>query len=231
MGADTTQKPFENSKKLLQELLWFWISSLWPMIKHGSRSAQDMLGMLQLVKDKPKEWMLHVGVLRGTHHIVPVEGAFTVDTTHASVPENWKRRWWVVEEHKNLGVVTVRFADGEMYINDRRVDRYSSEKQKNGGQGGYDLRTELADKVVLPDAILDLLVREQDNLAVKNFLKRYKYKRFLFWGTLYKHLDAGICVRCLSWNEEQFHWDLCWLGFNLGPGDLALLLGEEKQVA
>lgn len=237
MSANTTQKLFENTRKVLQELLWFQVSSLWPMIQEGKRSAFDVLNMLQLVKDKPKEWELHVSVLRGTHHIVPVEVVFIVDTSNASMPQAWKDTgWWEVKEHKGLGVVEVCFADGEMYVNSRKVGEYLSEKQKVRRVSGYELRTELADKPTLPDAILDLLIREQANPAVNLFLQKYKFnvcrgKYPFFWSTIYRRADGGLYVRFLNGDGERFVGGDYLLSDDRDAGDPTLILEEEEQKA
>lgn len=221
MSANTTQRLFEKVWK-------FWVFSIWPMIQEGKRSAQDVLDMLRLVKDKPKEWELHVSVLRGTHHIVPVEAVFTVDTTNASMPEEWRRSGWTVEEHKSLGVVRVRFAGGEMYINDRGVDEYFAEKQRRGGIVGYDLHTELADKPTLPDAILDLLIREQDNPAVKLFFQKHKSNHF-FWGTIYRSPEGSFFVRRFGGDGWRFVWYFSCLVKTWFPGCPALVLAHTSN--
>lgn len=154
---------------------------------------------------------------------------FTIDTTNASMPEGWKKDGWGVEEHRGLGIVEVRFAGGEMYINGRKVGEYLAKKQKRGGIDGYDLRMELADKPTLPDPLLGLLIHEQGTPAVGAFLQKYKNRFPFFWGTIYRGLGGGLCVRYLNGVGDRFIRDTCWLDCGWGPAGPALVLEPEAE--
>lgn len=167
------------------------------------------------------------GVLRGSHRIVEVKNLtaiFKLDTTNASMPQLWKDANWEVEKHRGLGFVEVRFADGEMYVNDRKVGEYTSERQKVDGTSSPNLRKKLVGKPVLPDAILDLLIREQDNPAVKVFLEKYKDRYPLFWGTIYRISGGALYVRYFSRDGERFDSSVRYLDYDLDADYPALVL-------
>lgn len=223
MSANTAQKLFEK--------LWqFWVFSIWPLLLGEKRLAKDLLDFLQMVKDRPKDFGLHVGVLRNTHRIVGVEkpsAAFILDTTNASMPRDWEKGGFEVEEHKSLGVIIVSFVGGEMYIGNHKVDEYITEYQAIGCVGGRELHVVLADKPVLPDAILDLLIHEQDNPGVAAYLQKYRgvnSSRPYFWGTTYRGPDGYRRVRSLSGLCDQFHCDNQWLDFCFYAAHPALVL-------
>ncbi|QQR82121.1 hypothetical protein IPJ70_02425 [Candidatus Campbellbacteria bacterium] len=66
MGANTVQ--------ILAERLWkLWVFGIWPLVLDGKRSVQDLLDFFQMVKSRPADFDLHIGVLRGTHEINPLE--------------------------------------------------------------------------------------------------------------------------------------------------------------
>ncbi|HEY4509716.1 MAG TPA: hypothetical protein VJC15_01875 [Candidatus Paceibacterota bacterium] len=167
-----------------------------------------------------------------TENTAGIEAVFVVDTSLPSVPEEWKGNDWEIEEHKPLGVgkVEVTFRNGKMFINGQQVDEYLSKEQKaeqgyvDGGNfvgaillgegyymNGYELLKELTEKIVLPDAILDLLIREQNHPAVATYLRVYitpSQIRFpSFWGTRYRTAGTGeTCVRGLFWANDEWMW-------------------------
>jgi hypothetical protein len=139
---------------------------------------------------------------------------FTIFTTKASMPEEWRKEKWRVVEHRPLaeGDVTVTFANGEMYINGVKVIEYLSPGQEQSGWiGGDELYTELIPFPNLPDFLLDLLICQQVEEEVAKFLERFSDRYLFFWGTVYQAPDGDRCVRCLFRGGGRWYWSNRWL--------------------
>ncbi len=98
--------------------------------------------------------------------------------------------------------------DGKLYIDGQKVVLYLSEKQKLDEYiVGHKLREELTGKPVLTAAILDALV-EHPELFPESWKKdeegntRYVF----FWGTIFRHSDGFLYVRCCFFGDGQ--WDV-----------------------
>ena len=116
------------------------------------------------------------------------------------VPDGWK-----VEEHHKGGSFT---------WNPNAVEFYLSEPQRKGKWiEGNELRTELAGKPVLNANVLDYLLAHpylNPESWKKDEQGRIRY--ILFWGTIYRRPDGGLCVRCLCWSGGRWSWGYRWLG-------------------
>lgn len=135
---------------------------------------------------------------------------FTVDTSEPSWPGDWTEENGWEAEHRSMGTVEVSFRNGEMYIDDVKVVEYRSPKQEHGdvigGEKLAKLRFADTEHPDLPDAILDLVLREQDHPAVAAFLAKYEVQRPFFWGTVYTTPGGGRRVRCLRRFEGRRVW-------------------------
>jgi len=77
-----------------------------------------------------------------------------------------------------------------------KVSLYLSDAQKSGKCiEGNKLREELAGKPVLNANVLDIC------LPIRTHPEEWKDKYVFFWGTIYRHLDGSLCVRCLCWTD------------------------------
>ncbi len=127
-----------------------------------------------------------------------------------------------VEKHTGEGTVTIeKRADGQLYIDGKKVVLHLSERQFGGKWlKGHELRTELDGKPVLNATILDFLEDHQEFITDdwkqdEQGNTRYVY----FWGTVYRSAGGDLYVRCLYWDGGQwqfdFHWlDDAWFGHN-----------------
>ncbi len=144
-----------------------------------------------------------INVLRGTHKIVAIEQK--VDCSgDPRAPEGWQ-----VEKHdRSTKVVFLeKRADGELYINGKKVLRYLSKKQINGKSlVGTELREELSGKKVLNAIILDYLLAHPELIP-----EEWKKGGTFFWGTIYRNLSDNLCVRYLDWDGTEWDWNDYWL--------------------
>ena len=131
-------------------------------------------------------------VLLGHASIVVIEHIIDLDAD-PFVPEGWK-----AEEHQK---------GGQFNWDASKVSLYLSDAQKSGKCiEGNKLREELAGKPVLNANVLD------DLLANPHLIpEEWKEKYVFFWGTIYRHLDECLCVRCLCWTDPKWRWRYVWL--------------------
>jgi hypothetical protein len=107
---------------------------------------------------------------------------------------------WSVEEHRKGGVFK--------WDKEAQKDAlYLSEGQQNGKRiKGNELRKALAGKPMLNANVLDYLLANPHLIP-----EEWKGKAVFFWGTIYRHRDGRLCVRCLYWYGGRWHWDAGWL--------------------
>jgi len=132
-----------------------------------------------------------------------------------------------VEKHTGTGTVTIeKRADGQLYIDGKKVVLHLSERQLGGKWlKGHELRTELDNKPVLNATILDFL---QDHPEyIPDDLKQDeqgKTRYIFFWGTIYRNAGGNLYVRYLCWLGGQWQFLYGWLdGGWLGGGPAACL--------
>ena len=138
-------------------------------------------------------------VLRGLAVITSVEHVIDLDAD-PFVPDGWK-----VEEHKQGGQLTFDPSQVEFCLDDG---------QKNGKYiVGHELRKELADKRVMNANELDFLLANPDLIPEGWKIDEDGSTRYIFfWGTVYRHSDGFLYVRCLYWDGGRWRWGNSWLG-------------------
>ena len=149
-----------------------------------------------------KELASFKAVLDGVAQILPTKHVIDCDAD-PFLPDGWK-----VEEH---------IKGGQWEWNPDQIELYLAEGQKNGGYvNGHELRKQLKDKPILNANVLDYLLAHQELIP-----EEWKGKRVYFWGTVYRHSDGNLYVRCLYWNGRTWDWDVRWLDDDWGGDDPA----------
>ncbi len=125
------------------------------------------------------------------------------------VPKGWK-----VEEHKKGG--KVKWTSNLVHL-------YLSDSQKDGKHiKGDELRKELENKHVLNANVLDYLLAHPELIP-----EGWKDKMIYFWGTVYRHPDGCLCIRCLFWDYAGLRWTCDkYLDRNFWDNDPAALLAS-----
>ena len=196
----------------VSSLVRLFLEGILTLILNGKRALEDVRDVLQVCKEHPSQWALVVGAVRGTYSIVEVENptaTFKLNTRNPRKPEYLASTTCRVEKHQGLGIVVLRFVGGELFINDRRVGEHLYQERL------VDFGTQLAGKQTLPDNILELLVKKQDNPAVRAFLKKYEDRSPVFLATTYTvGLGWTKAARRLEKREGRFCCSHTWLGFD-----------------
>jgi len=142
-------------------------------------------------------------VIKGQAEIKIIESLIDCDA-NPFIPAGWS-----VEEHKK---------GGPLKFDPSKISLYLSKKQKKGSIEGNDLRKELANQPVLNANVLDYLLAHPELIP-----EEWKGKAVFFWGTIYRHSDGYLCVRCLLWNGSEWYWSYCWLVSDFYSGHPAAL--------
>jgi hypothetical protein len=115
--------------------------------------------------------------------------------------------WQIVEHQKSAGgnaIIVWDSARVELYVDDARTNHaiYCST-----------VRERLKGKPVLNTNVLDYLLRNPQ-LIPKHWKKdeRGNPRPIFFWGTIYCRPNDDFYVRCLCWGDDQWGWDVYWLG-------------------
>ena len=126
-------------------------------------------------------------------------------------------------EHKGMGTVTLeKRADGQLYVNGVKVERYLSPNQKDGNTiKGYDLAKELKDEPTLNACILDALYENQQ-LIPDGWENGLTY----FWATKFRRADGGVFVGCLGRRGGRWCRGCGWLGLDWSDDGPAARLAE-----
>jgi len=95
-----------------------------------------------------------------------------------------------------------------------QIDLYQSEKQKNGGVSGLDLRSELTLEKVLNGNVLDYLF-EQPQLIPEVLY----FKKVFFFGTIYQDFRSEFFARYLIACSQQCFWGYSNLREKMGGDD------------
>lgn len=107
---------------------------------------------------------------------------------------------WKVESH---------IKGGQLKWNKDKVKLHLSVDQLEGKSIiGYRIRNELKNFSVMNANVLDYL------LDYPQFIpKEWKESRVFFFGTIYRHPQGALCVRCLLWFGGNWREDHNWLKF------------------
>lgn len=108
------------------------------------------------------------------------------------IPEGWS-----VEEHKK---------GGNFQFDSIKISLYLSQRQKNGGISGIDLKRELDKKPLINANVLDYLLHHPDLIP-----ENWKSELVFFWGTIYRDSEGKLCVRCLYRFGSDWSWTYAWL--------------------
>jgi hypothetical protein len=126
-------------------------------------------------------------VLAGTAKIVAIKHIIDCDVK-PFVPDGWK-----VEEH---------IKGGQFKWDPSSIKLYLDESQENGKSiVGNKLRELLSGKPVFNANVLDYLYAHPELIP-----EDWKGKAIMFWGTIYRHSDGCLYVRCLYWNGDRWYW-------------------------
>jgi hypothetical protein len=137
-------------------------------------------------------------VLLGHAEVKLVEHVIDLDAD-PFVPNNWK-----VEKHQQ---------GGSFKWDPKQVQFYLSEPQrKEKSIEGNKLRKELEGKPVFNANLLDYLLAHP-HLIPEDWKQDEKGRtRYIFfWGTIYRHSDDYLYVRCLDWGDGGWDWGHGWL--------------------
>lgn len=191
-------------------------------IDEGGLSYQEVIDVMQniIIENRSTE---HLGVIRKTHEIKPIEHAVDCGGTPYT-PDGWS-----IESNKKGGVVKLeKRADGQLYIDGKKVVLFRSKKQLNGKtMVGHKLREEVSGKEILNAIILDYLLAHPE-LIPENWKKDEEGNTIyiFFWGTIYRRSGGSLFVRCLFWLGSQWNWRCSWLDVVFGGVNPAALLAS-----
>jgi len=124
------------------------------------------------------------------------------------VPKGWK-----VEEH---------IKGGELEWDPNKIQLYLSLNQQRSGHyvEGHRLREELKSQSVLNANVLDYLLKNPHFIP-----EEWKGKTVFFWGTIYRHSNGNLCVRCLYWRGDDWGWSCYWLDYDWDSDNPAATAG------
>ncbi|MDD5627312.1 MAG: hypothetical protein PHW01_04875 [Patescibacteria group bacterium] len=138
----------------------------------------------------------------------------------AKIEKNNGSGWVKVEKREAKGPDSGR---DELYIDDRKVILYLSERQKHGRISGHELHKELSGKPVLHPNILDALL-EHPNLIPEGWKNNNYY--IFFWGTILRSSLGNLCVRYLCFSDDKWSWGYLWFDVGWIESDPAALLAS-----
>ncbi len=96
---------------------------------------------------------------------------------------------------------------GKLEWNPDKVSLWFSIEQRYGGAiNGNSLQKMLGSKEVLNANVLYYLLFHPELIP-----DEWKNKAVFFWGTVYRHSDGHLCVRCLYWRGGKWFWGHGWL--------------------
>lgn len=114
------------------------------------------------------------------------------------------------------GWVRVERKGDKLFVDGNEVLLHLDAGQKKGGSiQGHDLRKQLEGKAVLHPNIADSLL-ENVHLIPDNW-KQDKAGNTIyvyFWAVGYRYSDGRLYVRCVYFDDGQWHRDFIWLGYH-----------------
>ena len=141
-------------------------------------------------------------VQRGVAEIKSVEHAVDLGS-EPFLPDGWS-----VEEHQKGKAAKLERKGLDLYLDGKKIDFYLSKKQKSRSYiEGNKLREELEGKPVLNANVLDYLLK-YPHLIPEEWKKdkNSNTRCIFFWGTVCRHRDGNLCVRCLRWCGGGWGW-------------------------
>ena len=169
-----------------------------------------------------------LGVLNGRAKIVPVELVaeerlksstfrirFINETTimvNLDAPPKLPFNDAKIEFQVGAGWAKVEKCPDGLYVNDRKVVLYFSERQKGKKPlPGYELRKELAGKPVLHPNIMDALFENQHFIPEDwKIYENYNARFIFFWGVIFRHTnDLFVRSFCSDFGGEWYRIYYC----------------------
>jgi len=146
-------------------------------------------------------------VLRGLAEVKPIDHAID----HSKTPK-FPFNGASVEEHRGTGVSKLERRGDDLYLDGKKILLHLEKSQKDDSIQGHKLREKLAKQTVLDANILDYLVEHPE--LIPDTWKQDEEGRtryVFFWGTVFRHADGNLCVRCLCWGDGGWQVDYGWL--------------------
>lgn len=139
-----------------------------------------------------------LGVLAGTHEVVPI--THRIDTDAAPyIPDGW-----TIEEHRGDGILEWDASKVKLYLDDAQMNGKRIE--------GNLLRKRLAKKLVLNASVLDFLLANPQHIPeIWKADDRGNRRYIFFWGTIYRNTVGNLYVRYLCWFGDRWGWFAYWL--------------------
>jgi hypothetical protein len=208
MGANTVQFLFERLWKL-------WIFGIWPLVLDGKRSVQDLMDFLQMVKCRPADFTLHVGVLRGTHEIKPLE--HTIDLSIPCMLPSANLGLERVSPPKS-GVVKLRRQGDILYLDGKPLSLLAVDAQMSGvtvrkvvDESGGNVSAKVLDYLIKCSELWPESWKEDTNgrpiqvFFLGDTFRRSSIANFLFVRYGYWHQEAGFVCSLGEWINPS--WD------------------------
>ncbi|MBN1779305.1 MAG: hypothetical protein JW816_03755 [Candidatus Buchananbacteria bacterium] len=131
-----------------------------------------------------------------------------------------------VETNKGGGWVTVQKRADGLYVDDRKVILYRSERQ-NGGKAirGYELRDEVMNLPVLHPNVMNGLY-EHSHLIPEDW-KQNEVRFIYFWAVTFRGLRGDLYVHYLFWCGGSWTWDCYSIGLSF-KGDYSAAVLESN---
>lgn len=177
-------------------------NDLFRRVREGSLPIEAVLKGLQNLSE-------------GNFDAVPTCGLWTIACDAVPfIPKDWQ--------------VEVHVKGGMLEFDPAKIALHLDEEQKDGKQiVGSELRKKLVGKAVMNANVLDALLA--NTALIPESWKQDENGRtrcVFFWGTIFRDLDDGLCVRCLCWDDGRWDWFGRWLGLEWDVQDPAALLAS-----
>ncbi len=168
--------------------------------------------MLNALAENPSLLAGMRSVQLGLANIKPILHAVDCDAS-PFVPDGWS----VLPDEEQLpnrvkGILTWDPTTAKLYL--------SKKQQGDKRIVGNDLRKELKSQPVFPANVLDYLLKPENQHLIP---EDWKGKAVFFWGTIYRHSDDRLCVRCLCRHGGAWFWGYGWMGLGFRSNGPALV--------
>jgi hypothetical protein len=126
-----------------------------------------------------------------------------------------------VVSHTGGGWVLVERREEDLYVDGKKILFFLSGRQLNGKTvKGLELREEVTSQPVFNANLLDALA-DNPQFIPEGWKKDAdgKPRYIFFWGTIYRHAYARLCVRYLYWRGGRWNRSYDWLGSDAWDSD------------